>query len=420
MIRLPQVFMRRSVASRRLGGLPALAIGASLVFALFAHAQTFTVLHPFTGGADGAEPIAGVIADPAGNLYGTAAGGGSQEGVVYKYSVKNHVLTPLFTFNGADGAIPVAPVLRDPSGVLYGTTRNGGTANHGSAFELSPGPSRPVSVISPWTEPRLYSFGSGTDGETLVAGLIRDSAGNLYGTTNAGGSDINRVGTIFELSPAGNGWTETILYNFTKNNDVGCYPDSPVVFDSAGNLYGTANLCGDHNVGTVYELVRSDSGWTPLELHAFNCAIDGCQPTAGLIFDAAGNLYGATTAGGANSAGTVFEMSPSENGWTFQVIWNFKFDDSPSFGPASGLAMDAQGNLYGATQGFIDDNDPGHVFKLVYSNGSWTEQILYQFTFGDDGGDPLGSVLLDSAGNLYGTASLGGHDGYGTLWDITP
>ena len=411
-------FVRRCFALR-----PAFAVGVLLTGSAFAaHGQTFSVLHLFTGGGDGGQPKAGVIADPAGNLYGTTfQGGNSSQGVVYKYNPQKQVLTPLFWFNGAGGANPDAPVLRDPaSGVLYGTAEHGGTMNYGVAYELSPGPSRPVSVISPWLEPKVYSFGSGADGRTPVSGLIEDSAGNLYGTTNAGGNDISQVGTVFELSPAGNGWAETILYSFNKSNDVGCYPDAPVVFDSAGNLFGTANLCGgEGKAGTVYELVHSGSSWMAKQLHAFDCATEGCLPTAGLVFDPAGNLYGATTTGGPNGGGTVFELSPSNGGWTFHVLWSFS-ETGGAAGPASTLALDAEGNLYGATQGWIDGNDPGHVFKLVYSNGSWTEQILHQFSGGPDGSTPLGSVLLDKAGNIFGTAELGGESQLGTLWEITP
>jgi uncharacterized repeat protein (TIGR03803 family) len=302
---------------------------------------------------------------------------------------------------------------------LYGTTEFGGMYNYGTVFELSPNEG------GGWTETVLHSFNNdGTDGWYPDAGLILDGAGNLYGTTIYGAG----YGAVFEMSPnQGGGWTETVLYTFNGNGD-GRYPHGSLVFDDAGNLYGTTDnggiYCGlFQGCGTVFELTPTQGGgWTESVLHSFdNNGTDGINPVAGLIFDAAGNLYGTTFAGGTYGNGTVFEMSPGQGGgWTETVLH--------SFGPVpdgqqswAGLIFDAPGNLYGTTR-TGGTYSLGTVFELTPNqSGGWTETVLHSFGSGQDGFQPLyGSLIFDATGDLYGTTQEGGVYDYGTVFEVAP
>lgn len=399
----------------------AMAIVAALTMlgAQIAQAQTFTVLHTFTGGTDGKAPEAGLTLDAAGNLYGTASAGGSGSGTVYRLTHKGSgwTFSPLYNFAGGDdGATPIARVIIGPNGTLYGTTEYGGNcvSNCGTVFNLAP----PVSVCKAvkcyWDEKVLYRFlGGDKDGYQPGYGdLVFDRAGNLYGTTIFGSA--NSSGIVFELTPSSGSWTENILYAMTS--DSGVYPYSGVIFDHAGNLYGTALESGPETIyGTVYELTPSGSGWAETTLHNFQEATDGSSPWGGVIFDSSGNLYGTTSNRGPSGGGTVFKLTPSNGTWTLTVLHSF----AGSGGPQGGLTMDAAGNLYGTTYG-DGTHDYGNVFELSPSDGGWTYTDLYDFTGGDDGGNPLGSVAMDANGNLYGTTSSYGTHGYGVIWEITP
>ncbi len=210
-----------------------------------------------------------------------------------------------------------------------------------------------------WKEKVLHNFGTGVGGLSPQSALISDAAGNLYGTTSEGGTYGG--GTAFELSPAaGGGWTETVLHNFNQNGTDGAFPDAGLVFDAAGNLYGTTSAGGLYYDGTVFELSPAvGGGWTETMLHNFiDNGTDGVRPEAGLIFDAAGNLYGTTITGGTNycngyfgnSCGTVFQLSPTEGGgWTETVLHNFIDNGTDGWQPYAGLIFDAAGNLYGTT-----------------------------------------------------------------------
>jgi uncharacterized repeat protein (TIGR03803 family) len=396
-----------------------------------AEAQTYTVIHNFTGAGDGALPLAGVIVDANGSLFGTALIGGEGYGVVFKMSLRdsNWILTPLYAFKGGnDGKYPYAEVIRDASGALYGTTGQGGSSNWGTVFKLiSPSPAVPSSVIAPWTESILYNFTNGSDGGWPYSGVVLDQAGNLYGTTFYGGlydCGSTGCGTVYKVAPLDGGWTESVLHAFTGAD--GFYPYAGVVFDEAGNLYGTTNN-GPNECGNVFQLTPSGSGWTLAVLHSFSVDGDGCGPAGGVIFDKAGNLYGTTTNDGFSWHGTVFELSPFNGNWNFSLLYKFLGDDDYSSncgiggprGPMSSLTMDSTGDLYGTTQG--DGNYGwGNVFKLTRSAGGWTYTSLYDFSGGADGGAPCGGVALDASGNLYGTASLGGAYAQGVVWKITP
>jgi uncharacterized repeat protein (TIGR03803 family) len=303
----------------------------------------------------------------------------------------------------------LTPLTADKHGNLYGTTLSGGGANEGCVFELSPSEGG-------WQETTLYSF-SGVDGNGPRGGLTLDGLGNLYGTTDEGGT-YNR-GVAFELSPASDGsWTETVLHNFGGGNDA-AEPEGNLIFDPYGNLYGTTTGGGAYgNYGTVFKLTPSSTGWIETVLHSFQGGINGpgpIDPVGGLVMDREGRLFGVASFGGEYGGGAVFELSPSE-GTTFaeRVIHNFKADGS---NPNS-LAMDKNGNLYVTTEfgglGF------GTVIELIKQpNGSWGENVLHMMNF-DDGAWVVGPAVFDKTGNLYAAAELGAINGMGSVFMLTP
>ena len=375
---------------------------------------TFSVIHNFTGGQDGANPEAGVTLDRAGNLYGTASGGGIGLGTVYE--VKNKPgwpFNPLYSFISGDGTYPESRVIFGPNGTLYGTTPatylNG---YFGTVFNLRPLPSVCKTVLCPWTETVLYTFQGGADGGIPAYGdLLFDQAGNIYGTTSSGGSGGN--GVVYELiAEPGGGYKESVLYAFSGSD--GSTPYSGVIFDDSSNLYGTTYEGGLGN-GTVFELLYP--GWAQeCTLNNFRNGSDGGYLAAGLIFDQSGNLYGATTNAGKGGGGTVFELTQNAPcSWTLTTLYNFT--GAASCGPWGTLLMDGNGNLYGTTK-CDGANNKGNIWELTPSNGSWIYTSLYDFTGGDDGGNPISNVVMDKSGNLYGTASIGGTQGVGVVWEL--
>jgi len=386
-------------------------------------AQTFQVIHNFTGGTDGAVPLAGLIADRAGNLYGTAAAGGTglfceEYGCGTAFRLKpagaGWVFAPLYEFQGGvnDAANPEARMVFAPNGVLYGTTEGGGIQNCGTVcgtvFQLTPPPTFCRSVLCPWDETVVYRFQGGPDaGSPSYGPLVVDQAGNLYGTSINGGSD--GYGDVYELARSGSGWSETLISNrFTSS------PMSGVTFDHAGNLYGALEAGYDT---TIYQLSPSGSGWQLNQI----LTVDG-QAQAGVIFDGAGNLYGTTADGETGGGGTVFELSAGN--WNFSLLYSF----SGNWGPRESLTMDSAGNLYGTT---YEDGayGRGSVFKLTPSAGGWVYTDLHDFTGGSDGSAPISNVVIDARGNLYGSASRGGTGtncyqgssyGCGVVWEIAP
>jgi uncharacterized repeat protein (TIGR03803 family) len=384
--------------------------------------QTLQVLHAFTGGQDGATPYAGVTMDGAGNLYGTASSGGSGgDGTVYqlKHKGSGWVFSPLYSFTGgSDGANPRARVIFGPDGTLYGTTFNGGSDGQGMVFRLRPFARACTAALCPWMETVLHQFaGSPDDGANPGYGdLIFDDAANIFGTTYRGGAEGD--GVIYVLMPAGSGWTESVLHNFGSGNG-GTHPLSGLVLDNSGNVYGTTVQGGLSGHGTVFQLARSGSGWTESLLYSFDNGSDGSFPVAGLIFDQAGNLYGATSDGGTGGQGTVFELTPANGGWTFSVLYSLVAPPGGfQCGPWGTLVMDGEGNLYG-TERCNGASNLGTVFKLTSSGGSWTYTSLHDFTGGNDGKYPYSNVVIDAKGNLYGTASAGGANNQGVVWEIS-
>jgi uncharacterized repeat protein (TIGR03803 family) len=267
----------------------------------------------------------------------------------------------------------------------------------------------------------LYRFKAGDDGAFPQAGLIMDVAGNLYGTTNLGGSQ-GGCGTVFKLTPNSDGsWTESVLHRFSPTDGQGCIPSASLVFDQAGNLYSTTGFGGTSNEGTVFRLTpNSDGSWTYSVLHSFT-GVDGAYPQVALIFDAAGNLYSTTGQGGTSGFGTVFKLKRNEGGnWTESVLYNFCSLTSCADGanPVSNLIVDPTGSLYGATfRGGASGS--GTVFRLKQNtHGSWTESVLHSFTGSADGAFPVGGLIFDVDGNLYGTTGQGGASGVGTVFRL--
>jgi uncharacterized repeat protein (TIGR03803 family) len=285
----------------------------------------------------------------------------------------------------------------------------------------------------------LYSFCSAagcTDGNTPHAKLVFDTVGNLYGTTIYGGSNCQQdggggCGTVFELSPASNGpWTENVIYSFCANSIQNCpdgaEPWAGLTFDKAGNLYGTTNIGGVYGLGTVFQLTPPSSqggSWTETVLWSFGAPGDGKSPLSHLIFDASGDLYGTTSAGGTYGGGTVFQLVPTNGGqWSENVLLSFGPDPFNGYSPRAGVALDKSGNLYGTT--FEGGTKDGFGWGVVYElspnpRPPWTETVLFRFTK-KTGANPLSVVNFDSLGNLYGTLSDEGPSGYGGVFRITP
>jgi uncharacterized repeat protein (TIGR03803 family) len=382
---------------------------AIFAVAIVAQAQTYTILHNFTGFGDGSVPEAGVTLDRAGNLYGTTF-----QGTVFKLSHAGSgwVLATLYTFQGgSDGARPASRVIFGPDGTLYGTTSEGGSNGLGTVYNLRPPASVCRSTACPWSETILHNFTGGDGAAPQLGDLVFDGAGNIYGTTSSGGA--SGQGVVFELSPSGAGWTESVLYNFAGGRD-GAVPYSGVTFDAAGNLYGTTTLGGAHSVGTVYELTASQSGWSETTLFAFDGSDHSFTPYGGVIFDRQGNLYG-TACGGPNDGGTVYELAAGDGGWAYNLAYGF----SGYAGPRDAPTMDASGNIFltNLNSGFYQ---AGSVYQLTPGAGGWTATDLYDFNGASTGAAPFGNVTLDAAGYLYGTTTLGGTHNLGVVFEITP
>ena len=427
-----------------------------------------TVLYSFNYG-DGATPQASLITDAVGNLYGTTVKGGADRGGTVFELIPNAAKTTwtetvLYSFckpphRCTDGTSPTGGLLMDGSGNLYGTTWGGGAYGGGTVFELIPDAAKTT-----WTETVLYNFCAQTDcvdGYSPSGGLIIDSSGNLYGTS-MGGAYRSRAeapgggGAVFELTPPGPGqteWIETVLYSFCAQSRCidGATPEAGLIMDLAGDLYGTTVKGGARkHGGTVFELTpdAAKTTWTERVLYNFcpegDCiGTNGAYPTASLIMDTAGNLYGTTSRGGANcvdvdgGCGTVFELIPnaSKTKWKQTVLYSFCAhglpDCSDGADPEAGLIMDGSGNLYGTTPvGGTARKPRGTVFELTQPTADqteWTETVLYSFCAQPDCADgeyPVAGLIIDDH-NLYGTTSAGGaycqsQGGCGVVFGLKP
>jgi len=389
------------------------------------------VIYSFNGGSDGAHPQAPLIADAGGNLYGAALEGGDAScsagcGTVFQLAPPATrggawTKTTLYQFKGADGAGPEAGLILDKAGNLYGTTVSGGALGDGTVFELSP----PTISGGAWTQTVLYSFKGGSDGSYPRSSVVFDALGNLYGETFFGGGSQN-AGTVFQLVPPGTPggtWTENVLHRFGSPDD-GAQPISSLLIDQRGALYGTAALRYSSGGGAFFKLTPPTPGhtrWTETLLYVFNDQTDGDWP-GDLILDRSGHLYGTNNLGGKKNCGTVFELiAPAQGGsWSATALHTFTGGDDGNL-PTLRLAEDRQGNLYGTTTaGSNGSHDT--VFKLTRpgSGGEWTKTILYQFTGGRDGSDPEGGVVFGKFGLLYGTAYSGGASGNGAIYAVAP
>lgn len=315
----------------------------------------------------------------------------------------------LYSFTGGtDGGSPQGGVILDSKGNLYGTTESGGANSAGTVFELTPNSS------GGWTEQVIYNFNgfiNSSDGALPWGSLVFDNKGNLYGATLSGGT--NFAGTVFELSPGSNGtWTEKIIYDFVSGAGNPSPFQLSFVVDTSGNLYAESQNCGTFAYGCVFELVSASNGtYTEKVLHSFSGGNDGYVPLGSLIIDSAGNLYGTTLEGGAHDYGVVFRLSPQSNGsWTERVLYAFT-GAAGVCEPLGTLRLDSHGNIYGAA---FD------VFELSPSStGAYTEKDLHFFSGGKDGAFPEAGVVLDSKGNLYGTTATGGAH-RGTVFELSP
>jgi len=356
----------------------------------------------------------------------------------------------LYSFQGGnDGAFPGGVLVADKQGNLYGTTNEGGSTACppgwcGVVFKLN----RPTQSSGAWTETVIYVFKGfdQNDGSAPSGGLIADAAGNMYGVTNYGGNGPcvltgpTGCGTVFKLTPPareGEGWSETLLYNFQSGSD-GNLPIGPVALDSAGNLYGVTEFGGGQgttcdffyggNCGVVFELSppqTEGAQWTEKILHSFSGGADGAIPNPGLVLDSNEAVYGTTSEGGDQlcqfgsiGCGVVFKLiPPKQEGRVWdEELWSFNYTIRGG-GPDS-VALDANGTLFGAAASGGGHADDGLVFQLAAaSNGKWTESVLHHFSGTGDGDGPV-MVTFDPSGNLYGTA-YGGTTGQGTIFRLT-
>ena len=397
-------------------------------------AGPLTVLHHFQGASDGENPAGNLIADKAGNLYGTTeyGGAGGYYGTVFQLAPPNQpgdgwTATTLYAFrNRGDGARPTSGLVFDSTGNLYGTTSDSNAGGYGEIFQLTP----PGPKGGSWTETVLYSFQGGADGAYPYGGLVSDSAGNFYGTTGS---------SVFELSPPtskGGTWTFSLLHNFACCTSDGWNSVASLVRDPQGNLYGTTEWGGAYTglycdylgCGTVFEVSPPSApggAWTEKVLYAFGGEPDGLNPLSGLALDTAGNLYGTTYGGGALQGGTAFQLAPpAQPGapWTKTVLHNFSYSANDGAVPLGTLKFGPGGNLYGTTEfggnACVFNTTPygcGVVFQLApppTKGGAWAETLLYRFTtFAFGPKQPVAGVMFDRAGNLYGTTTYGGYEG---------
>jgi uncharacterized repeat protein (TIGR03803 family) len=411
------------------------------------------VLYSFQGVSDGATPAGGVAFDQKGNLYGATTDGGSACpspgcGTVFQLTPPAKkggawTETILYGFSGNDGSQPAGSVIVDTKGNLYGTTAYGGSGTCillgsnigcGIAYELSP----PAQHGGKWTYAVLYNFQGGKDGQYPRGDLVFDSAGSLYGATVYGGGSgtcnapyFQFCGTVFKLNPPknkGGKWEEKLMYSFKSGTD-GANPNGSLVFDGRGAVYGTTFAGGNQNCkydasvgcGTAFELKppsKKGGEWAEKWLHVFSGGNDGGQPSAGLIFDAKGLLYGVAGGGNTSGGGIVFRLAKASGArWKESVLHWFSNDGA---GPLAGLLFDGVGDVYGTT--IAGAEFCGTVFRLkprVGQDEKWGLTVLYDFKGAPDGRYPAGSLIFHATGNLYGTTNGGGASGgYGTVFEI--
>jgi uncharacterized repeat protein (TIGR03803 family) len=386
---------------------------AALVIGTHAAAQTETVLYNFNADVN---PLGQFVFDTAGNLYGTANGGEVFE--LMPQSDGSWTEKTIYDLASQGFSYSAGGVIFDRAGNLYGSSLYSGSYLEGTAFELKP------QSDGSWREKTLHSFGKGSDGQFPNTALTFDCAGNLYGTTWQGGA--YKLGTVFELSPKSDGgWSEKVLHSFGNGSD-GRYPYSTVIFDASGNLYATTDAGGTYGGGIAYELMpQKDGGWKEKILHEFGGGRDGDGSYSKLIFDSAGNLYGTTAGGGRYAYGTAFELMPQKNGeWKEKILHNFG-NGTDGIEPSAGMIFGASGKLYGTTSdgGTLDCSSyyAGTVYELKpAADGKWSETILESFCEDNPGGGGLLTVIFGASGNLYGLTYAGGTYDGGAAFEFKP
>jgi len=376
---------------------PVMTFLVVLGLAAVEQAQTFTTLYDFSGGSDGGNPDAAVIQDPAGNLYGTTGSGGSSgpNGVVFKLDTAGNE-TVLHTFSGLDGQNPDAPLVRDRAGNIYGTTYWGGSNEWGTVFKID----------TRGRERVLYGFTHGPNGCNPFQGLVADEAGNFYGTTTGCGSA--NYGTIFKIDRVGK---FTLLHSFAGSPSDGAEPAyGHLTMDDSGNLYGLTSGGGAYSYGALYKL--SKSGTLAL-LYSFKGGLkDGCGPQGSVVQGKAGNLYGTTGGCGSNKYGTIWKVSKTGKE---TILHNFAGGSGDGCYPVAGVTRDRKANLYSVT-GECGANGYGALYKLS-AKGKLT--LLHSFDQ-SDGDYPAGEVLRTDEGALFGTVLQGGDYNAGTVWSYVP
>ena len=417
----PKVDSNKLAAAAVRGAFAVALLSALLLGARPAHAQTINDLYnpPEYGDPLGTGSLAGLVADGAGNFYGTTNNGGLyQSGMVFEVSPNGSGGwngTTIYTFGSGgadDGSEPgYGPLLLDNAGNLWGTTESGGANGYGAVFELSPAGG------GNWTETTIYSFTGGTYNYDPINGLIMDSSGNLYGTTlNSSGGGVLSSGAVYELSPSDGAWTEQIIYAYPRGNRAG------LTMDYAGNIYGLGSV-GDQP--TIYELSQNHFGeWVPTVLFTFPASSPDYGPQGTLALDKELNLYGTTFGNNKKSLGAVFELIPPNNRkskkqWTKKVLHSFQGEATGDGAkPYAGVTLDKSGNIYGTTA-FGGSGNYGAVYELFnYGDGSYGEAVLAN-TSDASGIAPYGAVILDSAGNVYGATAYGGSYNLGIVYEVT-
>lgn len=383
------------------------------------------VLWNFDGGSDGADPLGGIIADGAGNFYGTAsAGAGHDIGTVFKLAESGSAFkeTTIMTFRGLNGAYPTGPLIIDSSGTLYGTADEAGRYGGGTAFRIRTRGRVRSNVI--------WNFGSSPkDGVFPHAGLTLGASGVLYGAASEGG--LFEGGDVFKLTPSGKAYTETILHEFGGDHD-GKYPTNTLTLGQGGVIYGTTNGGGNgcaRGCGTVFKLTPTGSGYAYAIVYAFRGGADGDLPSSELTVDSSGTMYGVTNYGGGGSAcdsggygcGTLYELTPSGSGFSERVLWSFGYG-TDGYYPLSNVIIGENGTLYGtAWQG--GPTFGGTFYELTPGQGSYTEKILLSFSSDSPGGyDPEGNLITDRRHLIFGTTYVGGSSEFpdGTVFRIRP
>ena len=324
-------------------------------------------------------------------------------GVAAVTQAQGQTFSVLYSFTGgSDGANPLSGFIIDQAGNLYGTTNGGGSYGYGVVFQLSPTGQETI----------LHTFAGGTDGEYPQGRLVRDAQGNVYGTTNGGG--VYRNGTVFKVNSKGQ---ETVLYSFAGNED-GANPVAGLTFDKLGNLYGTTTAGGASGNGTVFELAKGTGGtWIEELLYSFGPSPDGADPVAGVTFDNSGNLYGTTAGGGTNGYGTVFQLVPSGSAWTENILHQFELGNDGGV-PYAGLVYYANSFYGAATDGGPSNGGGGTVFEMKEVAGVWKFQVIYGLPGWGISGS-FRNILVASGTKIYATTHCDGANNAGTVYELT-